>query len=264
MKQAIRIVGIALALGWGTASGWSQATQKTESAQTPQTVQPARTIPPDMRQGPISTQIFYLTNVVQSSEGNDFITALRNMVDAHDRIFFVSSQDAIIVQAGPEDMALTQKILAGLDRPKKTYRLTYTVTEMDNGKRVGTQHFAMIVVAGQRTLMKQGSKIPIATGSYKSPGTTNNETQFQYTDVGMSFDATLEEFASGVRLRSNVEQSSVADEKSSVGFQDPVIRISHLEGTAFLSPGKPMILGSLDVPGSTRHLDVEVVMEQAQ
>jgi hypothetical protein len=26
--------------------------------------------------------------------------------------------------------------------------------------------------------------------------------------------------------------------------------------------GKPLVLGSIDIPGSTRHLDVEVVMEQ--
>jgi hypothetical protein len=28
-----------------------------------------------------------------------------------------------------------------------------------------------------------------------------------------------------------------------------------------LMPGKPVILGSLDIPGSIRHLDVDVMME---
>jgi hypothetical protein len=83
-----------------------------------------------------------------------------------------------------------------------------------------------------------------------------------YLDVGMNFDATLDEFANGVRLRSKVEQSSIAEEKSSVGAQDPIVRQTVMEGTSFLAPGKPLILGSLDIPGSTRHLDIEVVMEQ--
>ena len=39
---------------------------------------------------------------------------------------------------------------------------------MDGGKRIGTQHFAMIVVTGQRTVLKQGSKVPIVTGSYNA------------------------------------------------------------------------------------------------
>jgi hypothetical protein len=30
---------------------------------------------------------------------------------------------------------------------------------------------------------------------------------------------------------------------------------------SFVLPGKPLVLGSMDIPGSTRHLDVEVVME---
>jgi hypothetical protein len=47
-----------------------------------------------------------------------------------------------------------------------------------------------------------------------------------------------------------------------LGGQDAVIRQTVLEGTSFLNPGKAMMLGSVDVPGSTRHLDVEVLMEQ--
>ncbi len=41
----------------------------------------------------------------------------------------------------------------------------------------------------------------------------------------------------------------------------PVIRQTTLEGTSTLVQGKPLVLGSLDVPGSTRHQEVEVVSE---
>ncbi len=78
----------------------------------------------------------------------------------------------------------------------------------------------------------------------------------------MNFDATMEELANGARLRSKVEQLSMAEQTSGVGLQDPIIRQSSLEGTSFLTLGKPLVLGSIDIPGSTRHLDVEVVMEQ--
>jgi hypothetical protein len=64
-----------------------------------------------------------------------------------------------------------------------------------------------------------------------------------------------------VRLRTKVVQSSVAEDKSGVGNSDPVIRQTTLEGTSTLVQGKPLVLGSLDVPGSTRHQEVEVVSE---
>jgi len=140
-----------------------------------------------------------------------------------------------------------------------TYRLTYTLTEMDGSKRIGTQHFALTVTPGRDGRIKLGSKIPIATGSSKPENQTL--TQFQYQDVGLNISARIREIAAGVWLDSNVEQSSVSEEQSSVGIKDPVIRQAKLENTAQLTPGKPVMLGSLDVPGSTRHLDVEVVLE---
>jgi type II secretory pathway component GspD/PulD (secretin) len=181
----------------------------------------------------------------------------------------VANQAAILVRATPEELTLAEKLLKDLDRPKKTYRLTYTVTDMDGDKRIGTQHFSMVVAAGQETKLKQGSKIPVATGSYASPGSAaanaasaGVQTQFTYLDIGMNFSATLDEFANGVRLRSNVDQSSASEDKSIAGVQEPIIRQTQLTGAAFLTPGKPLKLGSIDIPGSTRHLDIDVVMEQ--
>ena len=87
----------------------------------------------------------------------------------------------------------------------------------------------MVVVAGQRTVLKQGSKIPLLTGSYNNTS-SQAEPQVTYIDVGLNFDATLDEFANGVRLRTKIDQSSVAEEKSGVGPQAPVVRQTSLEG----------------------------------
>jgi type II secretory pathway component GspD/PulD (secretin) len=245
MKPAHGILGITLALALSGSSAWAQA--------------PADATKPGLE----SVRTFYLTNVSQTSDANELTTALRQLLDAHDKVFLVPWQNAIVVQGPPEQLMLAQKLLTELDRPKKTYRLIYTMTETDGNKRVGTQHFAMIVVTGQRTVLKQGSKVPIMTGTYNT-GSSSAQTQMTYLDIGMNFDASLDEFANGVRLRSKVEQSSIAEEKSGVGAQDPIVRQTVLEGTSFLTPGKPMMLGSLDIPGTTRRLDVEVVMDLVQ
>jgi type II secretory pathway component GspD/PulD (secretin) len=207
-------------------------------------------------------ETIYLKNATQQNDANEITVAIRNMVAPSVKIFLVPNQNAITIRGTEEDIALAKKIVSDLDRPKKTYRLTYTITDLDGSKRVGTQHFVMIVSEGQRTMLKQGSKVPIATGSYKPGGTSDTQTQFTYLDVGMSFDATLDETASGAKLRSKVEQSSIADGNSGVGPQDPIVRQTVMEGTAYLTLGKPQVLGSLDIPGSTRRLDVEVVLEQ--
>lgn len=205
-------------------------------------------------------QTFYFKNGGQQNEANEIFTALRNLLDPHDKLAYLPSQNAMTVSASPEQLLLVQKILNDLDRPKKAYRLAYTITEMDSGKRIGVQHFSMIVVTGGRTTLKNGSRVPVVTGA-SAPGTSTQNTQVTYIDVGLNIDASLDELASGARLRSKVEQSSVAEERSGVGAQDPVVRQTTIEGTSFLTPGKPLLLGAVDISGSTRHLDVEVVME---
>ena len=141
----------------------------------------------------------------------------------------------------------------------KTYRLTYTLTETEGGKRVGTQHFAMIVVSGRKTVLKQGNRVPLVTGSVSTSG--GAQTQVQYLDIGLNIDASIEESADGVKLNTQVEQSSIAEGKSGLGTQDPIVRQAKLEGTSILTAGTPLILGSMDIPSTARRLDIEVVME---
>ena len=245
MKLASGILGIALALALSGPGAWAQ-TETTE------------TTPAKPSQGTVET--FYLSNVSQQNDAIEILNAVRNMLPNNAKSYFVPSQNAIILWTTPDQILLARKLIKDLDRPKKTYRLTYTTSEMDGGKRIGIQHVAIIVVSGGKTNLKQGSKVPYATGA-ENPGSTAQNAQVSYFDVGLSIDASLDEFVDGVRLRTKIEQSSIAEEKSSVGPQDPVVRQTVLEGTAILTLGKPLTLGSLDIPGSTRHQDVEVLME---
>ena len=218
------------------------------------------------RTGPTESRTFYLANVSQQNEANEIMVAIRNMACPNDRIYLVVSQEAIIVRASAGQIALAEKIIHDLDRPIKTYRLNYTVTEIDDNKPTGTQHYSMIVTADKNTSMKEGTKIPVATGSY-SDGTTpssGTQTQFTYLDIGMSFDATIAELANGVRLKYKVEQSSLGTPVTIEGVTEPVIRQSVLDSSTVLTLDKPVMLGSIDVPDSTRHLDIAVVLEQVK
>ncbi|MBB5058568.1 type II secretory pathway component GspD/PulD (secretin) [Granulicella aggregans] len=207
------------------------------------------------------TQVFYLSNISSTTEATEVVTLIRNMLDMHDKIFLVQAQNALFVQGPPDQLLLAKKLIDDLDHPRRIYRLTYTITEIDDGKRVGTQHYSMVCVSGQRTTMKQGSKIPVATGTVSENGSPSTQTQFTYLDIGLNFDATLDESVNGVRLRSKAEQSSLGTDKIIAGINEPVVRQAVLEGTSILTPGKPLILGSLDIPDSSRRMDIEVVMD---
>ena len=217
----------------------------------------AQTQPPDSKGAPETYQTLYLTNLTQPNDANEIVSDLRNMLP-NAKLYYVASQGAISLRGSAEEIALAQKILSDLDKTKKIYRLTYTMTEKDGGKTIGLQHFSIIIASGSRTDFKQGSRVPVAT---RSPTSENSPSEVTYLDVGQEIDASLDGYLDGVRLRTKVVQSSIAEDKSLVGTQTPVIRQTTLEGTSTLVQGKPLVLGSLDVPGSTRHQEVEVVSE---
>jgi type II secretory pathway component GspD/PulD (secretin) len=255
-RPAKLFLQLALALTIATPYALSQATDEA-----------AKPEPCPKQAGPLSTKTFYLantnTNNSVNQDGSELLTALRNILCPTVKVYLVSNQSAIVMQAPADQLALAQRLITDLDRPKKTYRLTYTITELDSGKPIGNQHFSMVVVTGQKTTVKEGDKIPVATGTYSTEHSAS-QTQFTYLDVGMSFAATLDEFSNGVRLQSKVEQSSVGPSTNIAGVMEPVVRQAVIEGTSFLTLGKPVMLGSVDVPNSTRHLDIDVVMDQVK
>jgi type II secretory pathway component GspD/PulD (secretin) len=205
-------------------------------------------------------QTIYLTNLTQQNDLNEVQTAVRNMLPKI-KTYGIQSQNAIAVRGSAEDVQLAQKICADLDRPKKVYRLTFTIRDAESAQHADAHHFALVVASGGKTIFKQGSKVPIVTGNFDT-ATSSANTQVQYQDVGLSIEAGVDAYADGgLRLRSKIEQSSVAEEKSGIGTQDPVVRQTVLDGTASLTPGKPFVLGSIDVPGSTRQQEIEVVAD---
>ena len=204
---------------------------------------------------------FVIKNASQPSEANEMYTALRNLLPPDNKSYLVPSQNMIFLCGTPDQIALAQKMMNEMDKPKKTYRLSYDVAEMEGTRKINSQRYSIVAIAGQTTTLKQGSKVPVATGSYSASGAVGVQTQFTYVDVGMNFIVSVDELANGVRLSSSVEQSGVAEDAASNSTHQPVIRQTSLKGSSFLTPGKPMMLGSLDLPGSAHRLDIQVTLE---
>ena len=189
----------------------------------------ARPAPP-----PETVQTIFLKNATGQNDLNDISTDLRNVLPKA-RIFPVQGQNAITLRATEEDLATAQKLIAELDRPRKVYRLTYTITDFENGKRTTSQHFVFLAVAGERTIFKQGSKVPIVIGTVEKE-TTAQSSEIQYQDVGLSIDATVSGSGETLMLRSKIEQSSLSGEKTAAVAPDPVFQQTVLQGSSELDP----------------------------
>ncbi|MDQ6665362.1 MAG: hypothetical protein M3Z23_13330, partial [Acidobacteriota bacterium] len=74
-------------------------------------------------------KIFYLTNVTSPQELQEIITALRTAV-AIQKIFQFTSQNALIIRAETDQMALAEKIIADLDKPRSEVVVDVMVMEV--------------------------------------------------------------------------------------------------------------------------------------
>ncbi len=212
-------------------------------------------------QQPYPIHIYYLKYATAQYQQNEILTAIRNVADTSIKIFLVPSQNQLVVRASPEQNERIAELLKSLDVPEPLYRLTYIFTETDNGKRIGVQQYSMVMAPSQRMQLKEGDKVPVMTGSTdKDSGGISKQTT--YLDVGFNFDSTVTTYGpDGVRLQAKVERSAIAQEKTSVLAEDPLIRQSTINGVANLTLGKPQHLGNIDVIGSTRQLQVDALVE---
>jgi type II secretory pathway component GspD/PulD (secretin) len=216
--------------------------------------------PADAKHSTEITQTIFLKNLTQQNELSDVQNALRNMLGGHTKIYLVTTQNAISIEGTPEDIQLAQKLVAEFDRPRKLYRLTYTFTDTDSGRQARAQTLTILATSDERTVLKQGSKVPVVTGSFDNESSKAN-TQVQYLDVGLTIEVTVAGHADVMSLHTKVEQSSLAEEKSGLGPQDPVLHQSVFENTTNVTPGKPLTIGSIDILGTTRKQEIAVEAE---
>jgi type II secretory pathway component GspD/PulD (secretin) len=221
---------------------------------------PTHTEEADCTRTHLVTKTIYLENITTQNEANEILVAVRNMFDPGLKVYLITTQNAVSLSSYPAEIARVEAFIHLLDKPRKSYRVTYTIAVMDDGKNIGTQHYSMIAADGQRTTMKEGDKIPVATGTFSTDSATA-QTQFTYLDVGMNFDATVTSLANGVSLKSKVEQSSIGPTNTIAGVAEPVVRQSVLDGSSIAPLGKPLMLGSIDIANSTRRLDIDVMVE---
>lgn len=202
-----------------------------------------------------------LNYATSQADQNEILTAIRNVVRPEVKIFLVPSQNQLVVAASPEQNDMIVQVLHMIDQPKPLYRLTYIFTETENGKRIGAQQYSMVLAPSQRMQLKEGDRIPVMTGS-TDKDTGGVSKQATYLDVGFNFDATVTAYGpDAVRLQTKVERSAVAQEKTSVLAEDPLIRQSTITGVLNLTLNKPQHLGNIDVIGSSRQLQIDALVE---
>jgi len=215
---------------------------------------------------------YYLKYLTQPMELQDIVNGLRTILEFQ-RVQPSPRLPAIVVRGSAEQVAAADKLIADLDRPKsaaaasnervgENYRLDFTLTELDGGKKTATHAYSVIVQRARnyddsrKTSFRSGSRVPIPVSHSTNPAVN---TQFSYQDVGVNLDCRLYGPDDELTLNGNVELSNVVGAVDIGGLSEPVIRSARSEFTVAVAPGKTATVAGLDSVESQRRVDVEVV-----
>jgi len=144
-------------------------------------------------------------------------------------------------EKGKEPAAAEQK-------PHVAYRIEFNVREIEDGKRLNSRNYMMLVEEGDWGKIRVGNRVPYQYG----------EKSFQYQDVGMSIDCRPHEQGDGVALSIHVDFSSVVPQPQTSPTYNPVLRTERTEVESMVKLGKPTLVATMDDVVSNHSFEIEV------
>jgi len=139
-----------------------------------------------------------------------------------------------------------------LNNPLTAFRLDFTLTESEDGKRINTRHYSMNLVPGYTPSneIKIGSRVPVE----------GKQGEMQYVDVGTNLWSRMTERGDSLQLEVRAEISSFATPEQENRNSMPLLRQLRINASTVASPGKPVVVGVVDDPNSKRQYALEVTV----
>jgi hypothetical protein len=144
-----------------------------------------------------------------------------------------------------------------LAQPATSYRLNFSFHELENGKRLSTRNYSMLLEPNTFVKLNVGSKMPV-------PSNAGPNVQYSYIDVGVNLRARIQEQGPDLRLNAEIEMSNLGADKDVQNRPLPQIRQIRAEVDAILAPGRATPVVTLDDPAGPRQYEMEVTASRVK
>jgi hypothetical protein len=143
------------------------------------------------------------------------------------------------------------------DKPVHTYRVDFSLNELEDGKKINTRHYSMNVNTGDRNQVKISTSARVPD----EPSTTSESpTKPDFLNVTIHIYCRVQEHGDEVLL--SVE--GVIDNVLNPPNGRPVTRDIDIVGSTVATPGKPIVIGSVDDPSSNREFQLEATLTKVR
>src|SRR5271163_3281193 len=171
---------------------------------------------------------FYLSNTVQAQDLTEIVTGLQQLLDLK-RIQQLNAQNAIIIRASPDQLAIAEKMIRDIDKAKPEVVIQVQVLEarLDKMRNLGIlpgQSASIGVVPPGTTTTTSGTNT--TSTSTTTSSTTNILTLQNLTHLnGSNYSVTLPSFTANALLNDSTTKIIQNPEVRSVEGQPAILRI---------------------------------------
>lgn len=171
-------------------------------------------------------------------------------------IMIVMLVPAVIPATGQD--ATAPKRAADPSEPGHSYRLDFTISELEDGKKINSRQYSMSLNGNDQNEIKIGTRVPVEV----------KQGEIQYLDVGTTIWSRLRDRADVswlsndvmLNVRSDLSNFAIPDQQTQ-GMR-PTIRQIKIDSSVIATPGKQMVVGSADDPNSKRQFQLEVIVNR--
>jgi len=143
------------------------------------------------------------------------------------------------------------------EAPRKTaYKIDLKLYELEDGKRINQRDYSLIAPAnahgGPYSSLRIGTKVPVLV----------EEKKYSYIDVGFNLNCRLTQEDDKLWGTFDIEIGSFALPEQNADPRvggNPVLRNTHQNVETSLTPGKPLVLTTIDDLSSKKRMQIEVI-----
>lgn len=157
---------------------------------------------------------------------------------------------------GAVKLSAQQPDLAKASEALNSYRLDFTLSELDDGKKINTRQYSMHSRPNDSNQIKIGTRVPVES----------KQGEFQYLDIGMNIrcrlidQSDLAGLGGTVSLSVHADLSNFAIPEQQGQSMRPAIRQMQIEASTIAALGKPVVVGVVDDPNSKHQYQLEVTV----
>jgi hypothetical protein len=144
-------------------------------------------------------------------------------------------------------------------RETPVYKVEFTLRDTADVAAKAGRKYTLLVNSARRATMNVGNRVAYPSGG--SGGIGQGNTQYQYYEVGVNIDCTVEERGGKYMMHAELNLSTVVPpDKAAAASLAPTVSQIKVSMDTTLTPGKPTVVASFDDPTTARKFDVDVTL----